>query len=194
MQRLTMPTCPALNKSNSHRIKDWTNALLEQIRNVWFLVSLYLWFLEEKMVSDQHPDPKTTAEGPVEKSRYDLLVGDVLPVFLSLSSIFNRYPSCCPWSPGPASPSRPCGLPSGFWRQGVAYLLMEIWRRSLTWVWRSTSTRRPDSKVPGSHWGCGRLGCIVRAVEDIGFFCISSQKLKAKWSHLKMVIWLWLNE
>ena len=105
-----------------------------------------------------------------------------------------RYPSCCPWSPGPASPSRPCGLPSGFWRQGVAYLLMEIWRRSLTWVWRSTSTRRPDSKVPGSHWGCGRLGCIVRAVGDIGFFCISSQKLKAKWSHLKMVIWLWLNE
>ena len=142
------------------------------------------------MVGDQHPDPKTTAEGPVEKSRYDLLVGDVLPVFLSLSSISNRYPSCCPWSPGPASPSRPCGLPSGFWRQGVAYLLMEIWRRSLTWVWRSTSTRRPDSKVPGSRWGCGRLGCIVRAVEDIGFFCISSQKLKAKWSHLKMVIWL----
>ena len=33
------------------------------------------------MVSDQHPDPKTTAEGPVKKGRYDLLVGDVLPVF-----------------------------------------------------------------------------------------------------------------
>ena len=33
------------------------------------------------MVGDQHPDPKTTAKGPVEKSRYDLLVGDVLPVF-----------------------------------------------------------------------------------------------------------------
>ena len=147
--------------------------------NVWFLVSLYLWFLEEKMVCDQHPDPKTTAEGPVEKGRYDLLVGDVLPVFLSLSSIFNRYPSCCPWSPEPGSPSRPCGLPSGFWRQGVAYLLMEIWRGSLTWVWRSTSTRRPDSKVPGSHWGCGTLGCIVRAVEDIGFFFASVPKSKS---------------
>jgi len=41
-----------------------------------------LWFLEKKMVSDQHPDPKTTAEGPVEKGRYDLLVGDVLPAVL----------------------------------------------------------------------------------------------------------------
>ena len=37
--------------------------------------------------------------------------------FLSLSSISNRYPSCCPWSPEPGSPSHPCGLPSGFWRQ-----------------------------------------------------------------------------
>ena len=36
MQRLTMPTCPALNKSNNLIIKDLTNALLEQIRNVWF--------------------------------------------------------------------------------------------------------------------------------------------------------------
>ena len=46
------------------------------------------------MVGDQHPDPKTTAEGPVEKGRYDLLVGDVLPVLLALSSFFIGYASC----------------------------------------------------------------------------------------------------
>ena len=42
MQRLTMPTCPALNKSNNLIIKDLTNALLEQIRNVWSLTFLPL--------------------------------------------------------------------------------------------------------------------------------------------------------
>ena len=41
------------------------------------------------MVGDQHPDPKTTAEGPVEKSRYDLLVGDVLPVFFYHYHLFQ---------------------------------------------------------------------------------------------------------
>ena len=41
------------------------------------------------MVCDQHPDPKTTAEGPVEKSRYDLLVGDVLPVFFYHYHLFS---------------------------------------------------------------------------------------------------------
>ena len=89
MQRLTMPTCPALNISNNIISKDLTKALLEQIMNVSFLVSLYLWFLEEKMVCDQHPDPKTTAEGPVEKGRYDLLVGDVLPVFFYHYHLFS---------------------------------------------------------------------------------------------------------
>ena len=107
--------------------------------------------------------------------------------FLSLSSIFNRYPSCCPWSPGPASPSRPCGLPSGFWRQGVAHSLMEVWRRSLTWVWRSTSTRRPDSKVPGSRWGCGRLGCIVRAVGKRLFFAHLSRPWSIGWEALSFL-------
>ena len=107
--------------------------------------------------------------------------------FLSLSSFFNRYPSCCPWSLEPASPSRPCGLPSGFWRKGALTSLMEVWRRSLTWVWRSTSTRRPDSKVPGSRWGCGRLGCIVRAVGKRLFFAHLSRPWSIGWVALSFL-------
>ena len=170
MQRLTMPTCPALNKSNNLIIKDLTNALLEQIRNVWFPNFFTFgswrrrWWVTNILI------PRRLQR--VRSRKADTIFSSVMCFlfFLPLSSFFNRYPSCCPWSLEPASPSRPCGLPSGFWRKGALTSLMEVWRRSLTWVWRSTSTRRPDSKVPGSRWGCGRLGCIVRAVGEIVFF------------------------
>ena len=83
------------------------------------------------MVCDQHPDPKTTAEGPVEKSRYDLLVGDVLPVFYHYH-LFQI--GILPAVLEALSQGRHHVLV--VFHQGSedrgTHLLMEIWRRSLT--------------------------------------------------------------